>query len=168
MSNIKCIYYAEGPCEEKLIGALKESPNKVLPGKVKSFNVVQNLIPRSQLLAFQPGTLVVLVFDTDVANTGILQKNIDLIERYCRVKIVYLAQVMNLEDELVRCTDVRSVQELTRSNGIHNFKSDFCKLKPKDCRSMLERHHIDVGGLWTANVPGNYSFVEKNGSKVKT
>lgn len=167
MSNVKCIYYVEGPCEEKLISALKENPGKLLPGKVKPFNIIQNLIPRSQLLALQPGTLVVFVFDTDVPNTAVIQKNVELIERYCRVQIIYLPQVMNLEDELVRCTDVRSVQELTKSNGIRNFKSDFCKLKPKDCRSMLERHHIDVSRLWMTNTPETFSFVEKNCSKVK-
>lgn len=167
MSNVKCVYYVEGPCEEKLISALKENPSMLLPGKVKPFNIIQNLIPRSQLLALQPGTLVVFVFDTDVPNTVVLQKNVELIARYCRVQIIYLPQVVNLEDELVRCTDVRSVQELTRSNGIRNFKSDFCKLKPKDCRSMLERHRIDVSRLWTTNTPETFSFVQKNSSKVK-
>ena len=43
--NSKCIYYVEGPCEQQLIAALKESPAKLVPGKVKVFNVVQNLIP---------------------------------------------------------------------------------------------------------------------------
>ena len=40
----KCIYYVEGPCEQQLIAALKETPGKLIPGKVKVFNVVQNLI----------------------------------------------------------------------------------------------------------------------------
>lgn len=167
MSNTKCIYYVEGPCEEKLINALKENPNKVIPGKVKTFNIIQNLIPRSQLLALQAGTLVVFVFDTDVQNTAILQKNVERIKRYCRVKVIYLAQVMNLEDELVRCTDVRSASELTRSNGVRNFKSDFCKLKSKECRSMLERHHIAVDRLWVTNVPSTFSFIEKNSDRIK-
>lgn len=62
----KCIYYVEGPCEQQLIAALKESPSKLLPGKVKVYNVIQNLIPKSQLLSIQAGTMVVLAFDTDV------------------------------------------------------------------------------------------------------
>lgn len=40
--NNKCIYYVEGPCEQQLISALKERPEKLIPGKVKVFNVVQN------------------------------------------------------------------------------------------------------------------------------
>lgn len=42
--NNKCIYYVEGPCEQQLIAALKESPSKLIPGKVKVYNVVQNPI----------------------------------------------------------------------------------------------------------------------------
>lgn len=167
MGNVKCVYYVEGLCEKELISALKEAPCKILQGKVRVFNVIQNLIPRSQLLALQSGTVVVFVFDTDTLNTATLQKNIEIVKRYCRVKIVYLAQVINLEDELVRCTNVRSARELTQSNGVHNFKSDFCKLKAKECRDMLERHHIDVGKLWTIEPPSHFSFVEKNSSMIK-
>lgn len=57
--NNKCIYFVEGPCEEQLIKALKEKPNKLIPGKIKVFNVVQNLIPKSQMLSIQSGTIVV-------------------------------------------------------------------------------------------------------------
>ncbi len=38
--NDKCIYYVEGPCEQQLIAALKETPRKLIPGKIKVFNVV--------------------------------------------------------------------------------------------------------------------------------
>ena len=64
--NNKCIYYVEGPCEQQLVAALKENPAKLIPGKIKVYNVVQNLIPKSQLLSIQCGTTIVLVFDTDV------------------------------------------------------------------------------------------------------
>ena len=49
--NNKCIYYVEGPCEQQLIAALKEAPERLIPGKIKVFNVVQNLIPKSQMLS---------------------------------------------------------------------------------------------------------------------
>ena len=99
----KCIYYVEGPCEQQLIAALKESPSKLLPGKVKVYNVIQNLIPKSQLLSIQAGTTVVLAFDTDVEQTVTLRKNLELLDKYCaKLHIVYLPQVLNLEDELVR------------------------------------------------------------------
>lgn len=45
----KCFYLTEGECEEKLIKALKEKPSLVRPGKVKKFNVIQEL-PANMLL----------------------------------------------------------------------------------------------------------------------
>ena len=167
MSN-KCIYYVEGPCEQQLIAALKENPAKLIPGKVKVFNVVQNLIPKSQMLSIQAGTTVVLVFDTDVDQTAKLKKNLELLSRYCgKLHIAFLPQVLNPEDELVRCTDVNYATELTRSHSIHNFKTDFCKLKVKDCRAMLERHGLKIEKLWTTKVPEAFSFVEINSSQIK-
>ena len=62
-----------------MIAALKETPGKLIPGKVKVFNVVQNLIPKSQMLSIQAGTTVVLVFDTDVSQTSNLKKNLELL-----------------------------------------------------------------------------------------
>ena len=116
----------------------------------------------------QLGTIVTLVFDTDVPVTEHLKKNIELISRYCsRIRVVFLAQVLNLEDELVRCTDVKQVQELTKSRGKNNFKSDFCRLKTQDCRNALERHHVNVDRLWATDSPKEFSFIKKNASSVK-
>ena len=166
--NSKCIYNVEGSCEEQLIGALKQQPAKIIPGKVKIFNVIQRLIPKSQLLSIQPGTIVALVFDTDVPVTEYLKKNVEQLKKFCgRVKIIYLAQVLNLEDELARCTDVKAAQELTQSRSNKNFKADFCRMKSVECRNMLERHHIDVLNLWTTTVPSDFSFVEHNSNQVK-
>ena len=166
--NNKCIYYVEGPCEQQLISALKEEPARLLPGKVKVYNVVQNLIPKSQMLSIQPGTTVVLVFDTDVMQTANLKKNLELLNRYCgKLHIVFLPQVLNMEDELTRCTNVKNVSELTRSNSIRNFKTDFCRIKSKDCRAMLERHGLDTAKLWTSKVPEPFSFIENNSHQIK-
>ena len=166
--NNKCIYYVEGPCEQQLVAALKESPSKLIPGKVKVYNFVQNLIPKSQMLSIQSGTTVVLAFDTDVEQTTNLKKNLELLNRYCgKLHIVFLPQVLNLEDELVRCTDVKSVIELTKSKGIRNFKTDFCKLKTKECRTMLERHGLKIEQIWSTKVPEVFSFAESNSDQIK-
>ena len=42
--NKMCVYYCEGEDDQKLIDALKIEPYKILPGKSKKLNVVQNLI----------------------------------------------------------------------------------------------------------------------------
>ena len=126
-------YYVEGSCEQQLIAALKEAPERLIPGKIKVFNVVQNLIPKSQMS-----------------------------ENH------FFPQVLNLEDELVRCTDVRTAMELTKSGSVKNFKTDFCKMKAKDCRSMLERHKLDYARLWMTKTPEAFNFVENNSFQIKT
>ncbi len=159
--NKKCIYYVEGDCEEQFIKAMKLDPAKLMPGKVKVFNIIQNEIPKSQLLSISPGTIVVLVFDTDKPLTDYLKKNIDQLKRYCQtVRIVYLAQVMDFEDELVRATDVKKVQELTKSKSKSEFKSDFCRMNEKNCRNMLDRHKIDVGKMWITDVNNPFDFIQ--------
>lgn len=166
--NNKCIYYVEGPCEQQLIAALKESPARLIPGKIKVFNVVQNLIPKSQLLSIQSGMRVALVFDTDVLQTKTLKKNLEMLNRYCgKIKIVFLPQVLNLEDELKRNTDVHSVTDLTKSGSIKNFKTDFCRMKTKDCRAMLERHNLECVNLWMHTPPEEFSFTENNSHIIK-
>lgn len=164
-----CVYYCEGEDDQKLIDALKVSPSKIQPGKSRKLNVVQSLIPKSILLGIKPDTNVVLVFDTDVTtNLDVVKKNIENIKKYCHgVKIINLFQVKNLEDELVRCTDVKSVLELTKSKSLSNFKTDFRKMKNEQCRNMLNRHNIEVAKLWTTKVPEEFDFAERNSSLIK-
>lgn len=167
--NRTCVYYCEGEDDQKLIDALKSSPSKIQPGKSKKLNVVQNLIPKSILLGIKPDTNVVLIFDTDVTtNLDVVKKNIENIKKYCRgVKIINLLQVKNLEDELVRCTDVKSAMELTKSKSLSNFKADFRKMKNEQCRNMLDRHKINVDRLWTTKASGEFEFAERNSSAIK-
>lgn len=166
--NRKCIYFVEGLCEEQLIKALKEPPAKILYGKVKVFNVIQNIIPKSLLLSIQPGTIFTLAFDTDVKKTDTLIKNIERLTHFCgSIRIVYLPQVLTLEDELVRCTNIKSIPDLTKSNSIKNFKTDFCKITPKDCRFLLERHHPNHERLWTTEPFDIFSFIIPNSPLIK-
>ena len=168
--NKTCVYYCEGEDDQKLVDALKSSPSKILPGKSKKLNVVQNIIPKSILLGIKPDTNVVLVFDTDVTtNMDVVKKNIENIKKYCRgVKIINLLQVKNLEDELVRSTDIKTVMELTKSKSISNFKADFLKMKDEQCRNTLERHKIDVTQLWITKAPGEFDFIERNSDLIKS
>lgn len=161
-----CIYFVEGKCEAKLLAALKEQPQKIISGRVKVFNVIINLIPRSQLVTIQAGTTVVFVFDTDVSITETLKKNIKLVSTYCsKTKVIFLPQVKNLEDELVRCTDISNITELTRSKSKKDFKRDFCAMT--NCRDVLNRHQLDVLRLWTQNPPEVFSFVPANSEFIK-
>ena len=161
-----CIYFVEGKCEAALLAALKERPQKIVSGRVKIFNVIEKLIPRSQLVTIQVGTTIVFVFDTDVPITESLKKNIQLVSTYCsKPKLVFLPQVMNLEDELVRCTDIRNISELTRSKSAKDFKRDFCAMT--NCRDVLDRHQLDVLRLWTQNPPEVFRFIPSNSEIIK-
>lgn len=161
-----CIYFAEGKCEERLLNALKESPQKIQPGRIKVFNVVQALLPKSQLVTIQAGTTVVLVFDTDVPNTEYLRENMKRLSTLCtRIKLVFLPQVRNLEDELVRCCDIKSVTDLTHSRSNKDFKRDFCSLT--NVRAVLERANLDVERIWTENTPAEFAFLVKNSQEIK-
>lgn len=161
-----CVYFCEGPCEEALIKALQKEPALVAAGRPRPFNVIQNIIPNSILLQIKQGTTVVFVFDTDKEITDKLQKSIELVKKHCpQSKIVFLIQVKNLEDELVRCTDVKKVTDLTQSQSVSNFKTAFCRIK--ELRELLERHQIDVGKLWTTNPPDVFAFVPQNSELIK-
>jgi hypothetical protein len=163
----KCIYFVEGECEKQLINVLKISPEILTPGKVKVYNVKQNLIPKSQLLAIQPRTKVALVFDTDVEDRKALDKNIEMLRKYCsNVTVVNMMQVLDFEDEIVRSTDVSKAQELTKSRSVSNFKTDFCRMKVNDCRSLLERHQLDIVKMWTTEPPETFKDLEQDVAKV--
>lgn len=168
MNYKRCVYFVEGPCEEKLINALKIEPRLLTPGKVNVYNIIQNEIPRREVNMIKAGTKVVLLFDTDVEKTDILQKNIDYLKKYAsQVKVVNLAQVMNFEDEIARATDVKKAQDLTKSLSVSEFKTAFCKFKVEECRNALYRHHLDVSQLWSKTPPDRFSFVKQGGDSIK-
>ncbi len=165
MSN-QCFYFVEGKCEETLVKALKEKPALIMEGRVKVFNPIDNVLPRSELLRITAGSYVVFAFDTDVAKTDTLKKNIKILQDHVRnVTVVLLPQVLNLEDELKHCTDIKDVIELTKSKSRKDFKRDFCKLT--NCRQVLETHHIDVKRLWSTPVPESFHFLLVNAGKIK-
>lgn len=169
MNYKKCIYFVEGSCERQLIEALKYELRRLVPGKVVVLNIITEEIPRRTVNMIQQGTVVAFVYDTDVEKTDILLKNIRRVKEYVgQVKILHLAQVLNFEDEIVRSTDVKKAQELTKSTGVNKFKADFCRMKVPDCRSALERHHIDVSKLWCKEPPEKFYFIKQGGQALKT
>lgn len=161
-----CIYFVEGQCEQKIVEALKEEPQRLRSGKIKLLNPITQEIPSSVLLTIKKGSVVVLIFDTDILITEQLKNNIRRIRKYCKVDIVYLGQVLNLEDELVRCTDISRIQELTNSKSKKDFKRDFCAMT--NCRQVLDRHNLDVELMWNSKFPEKFEFLENNSNTVKT
>ncbi len=168
MDNKKCFYLVEGECEEKLVKALKEKPALIHPGSVKKFNIIQNTIPSSKLMSFDPGSMVVLVFDTDIEITEYLKKNIRMLKDFClRVEILTIAQVLNFEDEIVRSTDVDKAQDLTKSDSISDFKRSVNRMKDTEFRQALKRHKFDLSKLWIKRPPKIYSFINQQAESIK-
>lgn len=163
------VYYVEGECERQLISALQIKPQKIKAGKIIVYNVIQKRLPKTHMIGFSKDTTVILVFDTDVHWVQTLRQNVELLKRYCStVKVVFLPQVDNFEEELVRNTDIKFVNHLTRSASVRNFKSDFCKLKIKECRLLLEKHNINHKGLWQhPSLPSEFSFIKNNSNQIK-
>lgn len=133
---------------------------------IEMINVIQNVLSSSQLVQIQAGTTVVLVFDTDVPKTDCLQENIRQLRKKCtKVELVFLAQVRNFEEELVRCTDVERASELTHSRSNKDFKRDFCATT--NTRYLLDRHNLVLSKLWTTHPPEEFSFVTSNSDIIK-
>lgn len=102
-------------------------------------------------VVIQPRTKVGLVFDTDVEDRKALDKNIEMLKKYCsNITVINMMQVLDFEDEIVRSTDVGRAQDLTKSRSVSNFKTDFCRMKVNDCRSLMERYQFDIKKMWTA------------------
>lgn len=168
MTNRKCYYFTEGQCEEKLVKALKLKPALLVPGKVKIFNVVQNELPASILMSIEPGSLAVLVFDTDKDETEHLKKNVQMLKKRCSgVEVLTILQVLNFEDEIERSTDVAHAEDLTKSETITEFKSDVNRMKEIDFRRTLVRHELDISRLWVKDPPKAFRFLSQDGDKVK-
>ena len=110
-----------------------------------------------------------MVFDADVEDRKALDKNIEMLRKYCsKVTVINMMQVLDFEDEIVRSTDVSKAQELTKSRSVSNFKTDFCRMKVSDCGSLLERHQFDIKKMWTAEPPTAFMDLKQESCYLST
>lgn len=168
MDNRRYFYLAEGECEEKLLKALKLKPSQIHPGKVEKFNIIQNELPIRKLMQYPTGCVVVLVFDTDQEVTEHLKANMELLKALpSQVEVMTVVQVLAFEDEIKRSTDVKRVQDFTKSETVEDFKSAVNRMDEEPFRAALKRHKFDLSRLWTQKPPKSFSFVKQDGEKVK-
>lgn len=149
------IYFAEGECEVKFLQTLMNNLHLIRQGKIIKLNVTQKRIPTAKLLTIDSNTSVVFVFDTDTDYTSTLNENIKAITKLNKtgVLLVLLPQVLNFEDELVRCTDIKSITELTGSGSKSDFKRDF--LKTSNLDALLRKHKFTLAKMWKTS-PRNF------------
>lgn len=159
-------YYVEGDDEEKLISVLKTQMGVIRPGKVQKFNVVENEISDMRLRTLLPGTMVVLIFDTDTGHLDILQRNIIKLKSCAAVsEVVTIPQVPNLEGELIHSCNIKNITELLNSKSRKEFKTDF--LRVSNLEKKLMEHGFSMQSFWTGNPPAPYESISNQSSKIK-
>lgn len=165
MSGRKYYYYVEGDTEKELINILKSKLRCIQSGKVTKFNVVNEHFSKMHMRVLSQDCVVILVYDTDVNNAEILNENIAFLRKNSIKNIWYIPQVNDLEDELVRSCDIKSVLELTGSVSIKDYKKDFLKSKNLDIK--LQKHNFDISKFWNELPKNSFSVFGNDSDKIK-
>lgn len=158
-------YLVEGQCERKIIDTLK-SNNLICAGKIIVLNVVQELVTDLFLRTIKPNTTIILVFDTDKPDVGILSKNLSTLNKSKQVKdVLCVLQVRNLEDELSRSTGVSDLKRITGSKSNKDFKTDL--IREKKLYEKLNKNRFNIKTMWSQNPPEEYIQFKNDGYKIK-
>lgn len=149
-SNIRTQYYVEGETERKLIKTLIEH-NHIIPGQTDVLNPIQEQIKSSHLRKLPSKARIILVFDTDIEETAILAENLHFLSTQHSKMLITIPQVTNLEEEMIRCTNIRRIRDLLNCAHDSDFKTAF--IEEKRLYDKLQSHLFDINRLWTSE-PG--------------
>ena len=166
MRNSIIQYYVEGEDDKKVVETLKTKMGLIKPGKVHVLNVVRDEITDLRLRTLSPGTMVVLVFDTDAGSVEILNRNLKKLKGCSAVSgIVTIPQVPNLEEELVQSCNIHKIEELLNSKTRSDFKSDLLRISNLDTK--LREHQFNIDRFWSAAPGQPYQSIENQAERVK-
>lgn len=166
MKNQYIQYYVEGEDEEKLINVLKTKMRLIKPAKVQKLNVIEHRITDARLRTLAPGTMVVLVFDTDTNHYDTLKYNIEKIKQSPTISdIVIIPQVPNLEGELLCSCEIKKITDLLNSKSKSDFKKDLISANNLDKKLM--EHKFDINRFWINSPESTYTFIVNNANKIK-
>ena len=99
-------------------------------------------------MKLKPGTIVILVFDTDKDETEILDWNLVFLKKQSNIKkVICIPEVKNLEDELVRSCDITKVKDLMKSKSNSEYKHDLVQCK--NLKQVLVNKRFNVDCFWT-------------------
>ena len=119
-----------------------------------------------RLRRLSPKTLVVLVFDTDVLKVDILKYNIDKLMKESNVCEIYLIpQCKDFEDEIVRATSIKKIEEFIPTNSKNEFKREF--IREKNLVKKLSQHHFSLNDFWSEKPEGVFAEYENQSLFVK-
>lgn len=159
-------YFVEGKTEKRLIEELKRVGKMIRSGNVNVINVMQKKLPNHVLTNLVENTIVILVFDTDIKTTEILTENITRLKKCRGVKDIWcVMQVENLEDELIRSTDVHEIRELIGCKSNTDFKREV--LREKRLMEKLNAHHFSLEKKWTTEPDLVFKQFENRGYRIK-
>ena len=117
-------------------------------------------------MTLRPGTMIVLVFDTDTGYIDVLNKNLAKLKKCSSVsEIVTIPQIPNLEEELVRSCCIKKAAELTGSKSGKDFKSDF--IQTKNLTGKLLEHHFDIRQFWCGQPEKPYHNIANQAERIK-
>lgn len=163
MRNI-IYYFVEGECEKKLINVIK---NKYIQsGKVKIKNISQEVIHSSVLRTLEKNSICVMIVDTDVLynNEKCFQKILENKKKLEKngVKYVFIYQDKNLEDEIVKSTNLKKILEMFETKSIGEHKTIF--KNHKNLLQKLEKIGFDINKIWLYN---DDELPENKSKKIK-
>lgn len=159
-------YYVEGEDDKKIINTLKTDMQQIIPGKVEVFNVIDKFFSKMQIMNLKRGTTVVLVFDTDTGKVENLKKNIAFLSKQSVIKeIICITQIMNLEDELVRSCNIKSIKQLTKSKSDKDFKRDVLRIT--NLSKRLAECNFDFSSFWAKSPSGSYENFGNGAERVR-
>ena len=156
----------EGENEEKIVNVLKTDLMLILPGKVHKLNVVEKTFTNARLLALRPGTVAVLIFDTDTGHTDILNENLRILNSCPSIaEIVTIPQVKNLEAELVRACNIKKAWELLGVTSTKDFKTELIRVG--NLAEKLKEHHFDINSFWSTQPAAPFQHISNLASRIK-
>lgn len=143
-------YFVEGEDDRKVVNTLKTDLQWIKPGKVQVFNVIEEELTSLITRTLKPGTIVVLVFDTDTGKKNTLLKNSRFLQKDSNVKqVLCIMQVKNLEDEFLRSCAISQIKELTGSKSNSDYKRDL--LRQSNLADKLKKHQFQFEKFWNSS-----------------
>lgn len=164
-------YYVEGETEQAILEALKKKGNCIQSGKVEVFNILLRKIPVAKTSVHKPGTVVVLLFDTDIQNSDervqclkTLEYNLKTFKASKHIKeVLCVPQVFNLEDELEYACSMNVYDLLSlKHKSTKDFKTHL--LKTTNLHEKLSDAGLDIEKLWSKPFPKGW---EINGKQLR-
>lgn len=158
-------YFVEGEDDRKVVNTLKTDLQWIKPGKVQVFNVIEEELTSLITRTLKPGTIVVLVFDTDTGKKNTLLKNIRFLQKDSNVKqVLCIMQVKNLEDEFLRSCAISQIKELTGSKSNSDYKRDL--LRQSNLADKLKKHQFRFEKFWNSS-DKKYESICNDSARIK-